>query len=53
MNFEQLAYVKKLYELESMIQASESIHISQSAMSQSLTNLEKELGYKLFSRSRK
>ena len=36
MNFEQLAYVKKLYELESMIQASESIHISQSAMSQSL-----------------
>ena len=47
MNFEQLAYVKKLYELESMIQASESIHISQSAMSQSLTNLEKELGLSL------
>lgn len=53
MNFEQLAYVKKLYELESMIHASETMHISQSEMSQSIANLEKELGYKLFSRSRK
>lgn len=52
-NFEQLAYVKKIYEMESMIHAAEAIHISQSAMSQSLANLEQELGYTLFHRSRK
>ena len=53
MNFEQLAYVKTVYEMESMIHASEKMHISQSAMSQSIANLEKEIGYKLFERSRK
>ena len=36
-----------------MIHASEKMHISQSAMSQSIANLEKEIGYKLFERSRK
>ncbi|MDW4285872.1 LysR family transcriptional regulator, partial [Staphylococcus saprophyticus] len=53
MNFEQLAYVKKIYETESIVHASETMHISQSAMSQSIANLEAELGYKLFDRSRK
>ena len=53
MNFEQLSYVKKIYETESIIFAAEAMHISQSAMSQSIANLEKELGYKLFNRSRK
>ncbi|HJG40487.1 LysR family transcriptional regulator [Staphylococcus saprophyticus] len=53
MNFEQLAYVKKIYETESIVHASEAMHISQSAMSQSIANLEAELGYKLFDRSRK
>lgn len=53
MNFEQLSYVKTVYETESIIHASEKMHISQSAMSQSIANLEKELGYKLFHRSRK
>lgn len=33
MNFEQLAYVKKIYETESIVHASEAMHISQSAMS--------------------
>ncbi|MGI2238080.1 LysR family transcriptional regulator [Staphylococcus cohnii] len=53
MNFEQLSYVKKIYELESIVHASEAMHISQSAMSQSIANLESELGYKIFNRSRK
>ena len=48
MNFEQLIYVKSVYEQESMIRASELMHISQSAMSQSIANLETELGYSLF-----
>ena len=47
MNFEQLSYVKKIYELESIVHASEAMHISQSAMSQSIANLESELGYKI------
>ena len=50
MNFEQLIYVKSVYEQESMIRASELMHISQSAMSQSIANLETELGYSLFYR---
>ena len=53
MNFEQLSYVKKISETESIIYAAEAMHISQSAMSQSIANLETELGYKLFNRSRK
>ncbi|MGX0052738.1 DNA-binding transcriptional LysR family regulator [Staphylococcus capitis] len=53
MNFEQLSYVKTVYEMESIIHASEKMNISQSAMSQSIANFEKELGYKLFNRSRK
>lgn len=53
MNFEQLSYVKTVYEMESIIHASKKMNISQSAMSQSIANLEKELGYKLFNRSRR
>ncbi|PHK50533.1 LysR family transcriptional regulator [Staphylococcus edaphicus] len=52
MNFEQLAYVKKIYETESIVHAAAAKHISQSAMSQSIANLESELGYKIFDRSR-
>ncbi|MDK7114343.1 LysR family transcriptional regulator [Staphylococcus pettenkoferi] len=53
MNFEQIQYVKTIYETESMIRSAELLHISQSALSQSLANLEHELGYKIFKRSRK
>ncbi|WP_342610541.1 LysR family transcriptional regulator [Staphylococcus hsinchuensis] len=53
MNFEQLTYVKKIYELESIIQAADKMHVSQSAMNQSLRALEFELGYQLFERSRR
>ena len=48
MNFEQLIYVKSVYEQESMIRASELMHISQSAMSQSIANLETELDIHYF-----
>lgn len=53
MNFEQLAYVQKIYETESIVHAAAAMHISQSAMSQSIANLESELDAKLFERSRK
>lgn len=53
MNFEQLSYIKTVYEQESIVRASYMMHISQSAMSQSIASLEKELGYQLFYRSRK
>ncbi|PNZ70643.1 LysR family transcriptional regulator [Staphylococcus croceilyticus] len=53
MNFEQLSYIKTVYEQESIVRASQLMHISQSAMSQSIASLEKELGYQLFYRSRK
>ncbi|GIO24701.1 LysR family transcriptional regulator [Oceanobacillus sp. J11TS1] len=52
MNFEQLEYVKAVVEYESMTRASEALHISQSALSQSIASLEKELEHKLFNRSR-
>lgn len=53
MNFEQLAYVQKIYETESIVHAAAAMHISQPAMSQSIANLESELDAKLFERSRK
>src|SRR5699024_9660522 len=51
MNFEQLSYVKKINELESIVHASEAMHISQSAMSQSIANLESELEYTIVNSS--
>lgn len=53
MNFEQLTYIQKIYETESIVKAADIMHISQSAMSQSIANLESEVGYKIFNRSRK
>ncbi|MFD2830768.1 LysR family transcriptional regulator [Corticicoccus populi] len=52
MNFDQLNYVKGIIETGSMTHAAEKIHISQSALSQSIVSLEKELGHRLFQRSR-
>ncbi|MER2107699.1 MAG: LysR family transcriptional regulator [Solibacillus sp.] len=53
MNYEQLHYVKVVSEYQSMTIAAEKLFVTQSAISQSLTALEKELGVKLFIRSRK
>lgn len=52
MNLEQLVYIVEVAETESLSIASENIHVTQSAISQSITNLEKKLGVKIFQRSR-
>lgn len=51
-NFEQLHYIKAVIEYESITHAAEALHISQSALSQSIANLENEVEHKLFNRSR-
>ncbi|MBT2657917.1 LysR family transcriptional regulator [Bacillus sp. ISL-18] len=52
MNFEQLEYVKEIIETKSMSIAAQNLHITQSAISQSISLLEKEFGVQLFKRSR-
>ena len=52
MNFEQLEYMKAIIENKSMSIASQQLHVTQSAISQSIALLEKELGIQLFTRSR-
>lgn len=52
MNLEQLTYIVEVAEAGSLADASEKIHVTQSAISQSITNLEKKLGVKIFHRSR-
>src|SRR4051812_16809292 len=52
MNFEQLEYIKEVIETKSMSIAAENLHVSQSAISQSISLLEKEFGIQLFKRSR-
>jgi DNA-binding transcriptional LysR family regulator len=52
MNFEQLEYVKEVIETKSMSIAAKNLHVTQSAISQSISLLEKEFGVQLFKRSR-
>ncbi|MFC0273364.1 LysR family transcriptional regulator [Metabacillus herbersteinensis] len=52
MKIEQLEYIIKVAEMRSISNASEILHISQAGISMSITNLEKELGMKIFKRSR-
>ncbi|GLX69912.1 LysR family transcriptional regulator [Paenibacillus glycanilyticus] len=52
MNIEQLEYVKEVVETSSMSLAAQNLHVSQSAISQSISLLEKEIGIPLFKRSR-
>ncbi len=52
MNFEQLEYVKEVIETKSMSVAAQNLHVTQSAISQSISLLEKEFGVKIFKRSR-
>lgn len=52
MNIEQLEYIIKVAETRSISTASESLHISQAGISMAITSLEKELGIKIFKRSR-
>ena len=52
MNIDQLEYVIEVAKSGSLTDASKKLHISQSAISQSITNLENELGVKILQRSR-
>lgn len=52
MNFEQLEYLKEVVETKSMSIAAKNLHVTQSAISQSISLLEKEFGIQLFKRSR-
>jgi DNA-binding transcriptional LysR family regulator len=52
MNIEQFEYIIKVAETRSISSASDSLHISQSGISMAITSLEKELGIKIFKRSR-
>lgn len=52
MNIEQLEYVLEVSKTKSISIASENLRISQSGVSRSISNLEHELGIKIFHRSR-
>ena len=52
MNFEQLTYIVEVANAGSLSKAAKKLFITQSAISQSITSLEKELGIKIFTRSR-
>jgi len=52
MNIEQLEHVVEVAKMKSISLASENLRISQSGISRSISNLEKELGLKLFNRSK-
>jgi DNA-binding transcriptional LysR family regulator len=52
MNLDQLLYVREILRTQSITIASENLHVTQSAISQSITFLEKEVGIPLFHRSR-
>lgn len=52
MNLDQLRYVKEIVETQSMSLAAHNLYMTQSAISQSVAQLEQELGVTLFKRSR-
>ncbi|MFB7139535.1 LysR family transcriptional regulator [Gottfriedia sp. NPDC056225] len=52
MHIEQLRYIVEVAKTSSIARASENMCVTQPAVSQSITNLEKEIGFKLFIRSR-
>ena len=53
MTFEQLLYAEILAQHHSMQKAADALHISKSGLSLAITQLENELGVKLFERSAK
>jgi len=52
MNFEQMEYIVNVANERSITKAAEKLFISPSGMSQSITQLENELGIKIFNRSK-
>ena len=53
MNIEQIKYILEVSKEGSITKAAEQLHLSPSALSQSISQLEKELGVTIFNRSRK
>ena len=53
MTFQQLQYLLEVNKTGSMTKAADNLFVSYSSVSVAITNLEKELGYPLFIRSRK
>lgn len=53
MTFQQLQYLLAVHRSGSVTQAAKKLYVSYSSVSIAITNLEKELGYPLFIRSRK
>ncbi|ATP41640.1 LysR family transcriptional regulator [Solibacillus sp. R5-41] len=52
MNIDQIQYIVEIAKTKSLIAAANNLYITQSALSQSISNLEAELGIKIFTRSR-
>jgi DNA-binding transcriptional LysR family regulator len=52
MNIEQLLYMVEVAKYSSLSIAAQNLHVTQSTISQSITNFEKELGIKVLKRSR-
>lgn len=52
MNIEQMKYLVEVSKQSSITKAADKLHLSPSAISQSISQLEKEFGVKIFSRSR-
>ncbi|MGO4108731.1 LysR family transcriptional regulator [Paenibacillus sp. YAF4_2] len=52
MNIDQLEYILEVAKVKSISAASNNLHVTLPAISQSITHLENELGVKLFTRSR-
>lgn len=52
MHIEQLRYIVEVAKTSSIARASENMCVTQPAISQSIRNMEKEVGFKLFNRSR-
>ena len=52
MNTEHLQYIIEVSEQGTIAKAAENLHVSHSAISQAIGNLESELGVKIFKRSR-
>lgn len=53
MNFRQLKYFVRVFEMQNMTRAAESLHIAQPALSQQMALLEEDLGVKLLVRGPK
>ncbi|WP_179865388.1 LysR family transcriptional regulator [Bacillus sp. AFS017336] len=52
MNIDQIQYIVEVAKTKSITSAANNLHVTQSAISQAISNLESELNIKLFTRSR-